>query len=213
MSAIIRLSHRRWPSILIMSLGLLLLAACNDVHVTLEPAPVPAPCSDRKDVLACKDLTFTSGQTERGRQPLDLGTVSQPGRYTLRLESANPPQSGHWLEWDYLALKANGRSLWQIGDSETPPDYSARAADEFCPASSSANCPTAFEVTAGKIDPAAFPATLNDGSVPSVYIDFVIAPEQTGADLVLTLSTLYATHTNPNVDGYHMQVTLRGPHS
>ncbi len=194
------------------TLWLPLLTACDAEVQVGTPTPGLAPCSSQTNVIACQDRTFTSGQTEQGRQRIDLGTVGKPGRYTLRLESANQPQSGHWLEWDYLALDANGRNLWQIGDSEAPPDYSARAGDEFCQASSSAKCQTAFDVTAGKVDPSTFPVTLNDGTVPAVYIDFGVAPEQADADLLLTLSTLYSTHTNPTVDGYRMQVTLRGPH-
>jgi hypothetical protein len=213
MSASIRLPHKRWSSVVIVVLWLPLLAACGDVEVKIgTPTPALAPCSNRTDVSVCKDLVFTSGRTERGRQRVDLGAAGQPGRYTLRLESANPSQSGHWLEWDYLALDADGKTMWQIGENEAPPDYSAQASDEFCKLITPANCQSAFEVAAGKVDPAAFPKTLNDGSNSAVYIEFIVTPEQAGSNLVLTLSTLYSTHTNPDVEGFRMQVTLRGPH-
>ncbi len=162
-------------------------------------------------------VTFTSavqelGTTETGRQNINLGRIKQPGRYILQLANDTPPFSEHWLEWDYLALKAGGSFIWQIGQDETPLDYNytGQATDEFCGTAACIDCRTGFEVVAGKIDERNFPKTLNDGEFPVIRIAFTVTQEQTGADLVLTLSTLYSSHL-PDTRDFRMQVTLQGP--
>src|SRR3990172_2912218 len=156
-------------------------------------------------------VTFTSavqeiGKKERGRQDIKVGRIKQPGRYILQLANDPPPFSGHWLEWDYLALKAGGSFIWQIGQDETPPD-----SDEFCSTAADTDCRTGFKVIAGKIiDERKFPKTLNDGEFPVIRIAFTVTQEQTGADLILTLSTLYSSPL-PDTRDFRMQVTLQGP--
>jgi hypothetical protein len=149
---------------------------------------------------------------EMGRQDISLGRIKQPGRYVLQLANDNAPRSNHWIEWDYLALKADGRFVWRFGQDETPPDYNytGKATDEFCNTAVRTNCKTVFEVVAGKIDERNFSKTLNDGEFPALMIVFTITPEQVGADLTLTLSTLYASHV-PDTRDFKMRVALYGP--
>lgn len=162
-------------------------------------------------------VTFTSavpelGTPETGRQRISLGRLKQPGQYILQLANDNPPFSGHWLEWDYLALEAGGRFVWWIGQEETTPDhnYTGPPTDEFCSTAAHTDCRTGFEVVAGKIDERKFPKTLNDGEFPVIRIAFTVTQEQTGADLLLTLSTLYSSHV-PDTRDFRMQISLQGP--
>ncbi len=162
-------------------------------------------------------VTFTSavpelGTPETGRQRINLGSLKQPGQYVLQLANDNPPFSGHWLEWDYLALEAGSRFLWWIGQDETTPDhnYTGSPTDEFCSTDPQTDCRTGFEVVAGRIDERKFPKTLNDGEFPVIRIAFTVTHEQTSADLSLTLSTLYSSHL-PDTKDFRMQVTLQGP--
>ena len=59
-------------------------------------------------------ITFTSGMD---RQTITF-KLHQPGQYRLVLENANPPWSGYYLQWDYLALKQGNTAIWDIGQSE-----------------------------------------------------------------------------------------------
>jgi hypothetical protein len=209
-----RFTSMRWlPGVLCLLLPFL-LAACG--RWILEPVPDPRE-TPMSRISIRTNLTFTAavpefGTPETGRQDINLGTVEQPGRYVLHLENDSPSNSGHWLEWDYLSLKAGDNFLWQIGQSETPPDlnYTGKVTDEFCSMAVPADCKTAFEVVSGKIDERSFPKTLNDGSVPAIAIGFRVPSEQTGTDLVLTLSTLYSSHV-PDTKHFKMRVILEGP--
>ena len=193
----------------------LLLAACG--RWTLVPVTVATPVCPATRISIRTNLTFTSavaelGTPETGRQDINLGALDQPGRYVLQLMNDSPSFSGHWLEWDYLSLTADDNFLWQIGQSETPPDlnYTGQVTDEFCSMAMPADCKTEFEVVAGKIDDRTFPKTLNDGAVPAVKIWFPVSAEQTGADLILTLSTLYSSHV-PDTRDFKLRVILEGP--
>ncbi len=193
----------------------LLLAACG--RWTFEPVPVATPVCPATRISIRTNLTFTSalpelGTPETGRQDINLGALDQPGRYVLQLMNDSPSFSGHWLEWDYLSLTAGDSFLWQIGQSETPPDlnYTGQVTDEFCSMAVPAECKIEFEVVSGKIDERSFPKTLNDGQVSEVKIKFQVAPEQTGTDLILTLSTLYSSHV-PDTRDFKMRVILAGP--
>jgi hypothetical protein len=193
----------------------LLLIARGRVTITIVSLPDTPPPA-QPGIAPSKTLTFTAavpelGTTETGRHDISLGRIEQPGRYVLQLANDNPPLSGHWIEWDYLALKAGGSFVWQIGQEETPPVYGPQASDEFCSTAEHTDCRTGFEVIAGRIDERSFPKTLNDGVFPVVRIVFTVAPEQKGADLALTLSTLYSSHL-PDAKDFKMQVTLFGPY-
>ena len=193
----------------------LLLIACARWTITIvslrNPPPPPPP-----GIVSSITLTFTAavpelGTPETGKQDVSLGRIEQPGRYVLQLANDNPPLSGHWIEWDYLALKAGDSFVWQIGQEETPPVYGPQASDELCSTAEHTDCRAGFEVNAGRIDERSFPTTLNDGVFPVVRIVFTVTPEQTRADLVLTLSTLYSSHV-PDTKDFRMQVTLYGPY-
>jgi hypothetical protein len=186
----------------------LLLAACGPWRMELLPEET-IKCAEPSPPVDLS-VTFTSavpefGSAETGRQDIKLGVLECPGQYVLRLKTDSPPYSNHWIEWDYVALKAGDQVLWQIGQSESPPDlnYTGSATDEFC----GTDCRSEFEVTAGHIDERAFPKTLNDGSQPAVAIRFAIPAEQKGADLILTLSTLYASHV-PDTRDFKLRVIL-----
>jgi hypothetical protein len=192
----------------------LLLIAGGRWTITIVSSPTTPP-PPQSGILSSQTLTFSAavpelGTTEAGKQDISLGRIEQPGRYVLQLANDNPPRSNHWIEWDYLALKAGGSSVWQIGQEETPP-YGPQASDEFCSTAEHTDCRAGFEVTAGRIDERSFPKTLNDGAFPVVRIVFNVAPEQTGADLDLTLSTLYSSHV-PDTKNFKMQVILYGPY-
>lgn len=217
MSTKIKLSQGiLFPFVLFLLLPLLLLA-CGRWTITIVSSPQVTPFT-QPGIVFSKTLTFTSavqelGTTETGRQRISLGSIKQPGLYVLQLANDNSPFSGHWIEWDYLALKAGDSFVWQIGQSETPPDYNytGQATDEFCDTGARTDCKTGFEVIAGKIDEHNLPKTLNDGVFPVIRIAFTVTQEQTGADLVLTLSTLYSSHV-PDTRDFRMQVTLQGPY-
>ncbi len=203
------------PSVLILHL-LLIAILVRNARITVAPGnPLCAAPTAGSAVVADKTVTLTAavkelGTLEAGRQDISLGKIQRPGRYILQLASGTPPFSGHWLEWDYLALRAGGLSLWEIGQSETPPEYGARANDEFCDTAARTDCQTALEVVAGRVDVRSLAKTLNDGIFPVVRIAFTVTQEQTAADLVLTLSTLYSSHL-PDTRDFTMQVTLQGP--
>ncbi len=193
----------------------LLLIAGGRWTITIVASPnTPAP--PQSGIVSSKTSTFTAavpelGTPEMGRQDISLGRVEHPGRYVLQLANETLPFSGHWIEWDYLALKAGGSFVWQIGQDETPPVYGPQASEEFCSTAEHTDCRTGFEVAAGRINERSFPKTLNDGEFPVIRIVFTVTPEQTGADLVLTLSTLYSSHV-PDTKGFKMQVALLGPY-
>jgi hypothetical protein len=152
-------------------------------------------------------LTFTSGapgtSAETGKQTI-LVRVSEPGRYTLILENANPLWSGRWLRWDYLALKQGDTAIWEIGEDEAPPTYSSEAASELCDPRSSSDCTATFVV--GSTNPSAFFFDLNDGERSRATVSFTLADQQTNADLTLVLSTLHSTHGD--IAHFKMKVTL-----
>lgn len=192
---------------------------CRHGKIIIVPANEAgyAPCLS-PTVAASKNITFTAavkelGTPETGRQSINLGRIQQPGRYILQLVTDDQPFSGHWLEWDYLALQAGDSFIWQIGQDETPPDYNytGQATDEFCDTGVRTDCKTEFEVIAGRIDERNVPKTLNDGDFPLIRIAFTVTPAQIGVDLVLTLSTLYSSHV-PATKDFRMQVTLQGPY-
>jgi hypothetical protein len=193
----------------------LLLIARGRWTITIVSSP-ETPLPAQPPIVSSKTVTFTAavpelGTLEIGNQDISLGSIGQPGRYVLQLANDNPPLSGHWIEWDYLALKAGGSFLWQVVQEETPPVYSPQAADEFCSTAEHTDCRAGFEVVDGRIDERSFPKTLNDGVFPVVRIVFTVAREQNGADLALTLSTLYSSHL-PDTRDFRMQVTLYGPY-
>jgi hypothetical protein len=200
--------------VLFLLLPLLLIARGRWIITIVSVPETPPPA--QPDIVSFKTLTFTAavpelGTSETGRQDISLGRIEQPGRYVLQLANDNPPLSGHWIEWDYLALKAGDSFVWQIGQDETPPVYGSLASNEFCSTAEHTDCRAGFEVVAGKIDERSFPKTLNDGGFPVVRLVFTVTPEQTGVDLVLTLSTLYSSHV-PDTEDFRMQVTLQGPY-
>lgn len=200
--------------IVLFLLPLLLVASGRwTITIVSSPNPLPPP---QPGIVAGETVTFTAavkelGTTETGKQDVNLGRIEAPGRYVLQLANDNPPLSNHWIEWDYLALKAGGSIDWQIGQEETPPVYGSLASDEFCSTTEHTDCRAGFEVVAGKIDERSFPRTLNDGGFPVVRLVFTVTPEQTGADLVLTLSTLYSSHV-PDTRDFKMRVILEGPY-
>ncbi len=184
--------------------------------ITIVSSPNPPPPPPQPGIVSSETLTFTAavkelGTTETGKQDVSLGRIEQSGRYVLQLANDNPPLSNHWIEWDYLALKAGNSFVWQIGQEETPPVYGPLASDEFCSTAEHTDCRAGFEVVAGRIDERSFPKTLNDGAFPVVRLVFTVAPEQKDADLFLTVSTLYASHL-PDTKDFKMQVTLYGPY-
>ena len=108
----------------------------------------------------------------------------------IQLESANRPQSGHWLVWDSLALyDEHDAPIWQLGDNEAPPDYSERAFDEF---QSTLTNKTDFYV--GIMPVTQFPKELNDGVFSHIALHFSLTSAQARSDLALFLDTLFATH-------------------
>ncbi len=147
-------------------------------------------------------LTFRSGIPEMSRQHVAI-QLDQPGQYTILLANDNPPWSGHWLIWDYLALKAGDIPIWEIGDAEAPPDYSDKAFSEFCDPQPSRDCETEF--TVGSTNVADFSKDLNDGLFPEARINFTLTEQQVGSNLTLILST-----TNQSADDFKMKVTFSG---
>jgi hypothetical protein len=148
-------------------------------------------------------LTFTSGAAERGKQMLKI-RVDQAGKYSIKLENDNPAWSGYWIVWDYIALKMNNKPIWEIGENESPPDFSEKASSEFCDPNQRTNCKTEF--TAGLTKSADFAKDLNDGVRPVATVNFTLTTEHANKDLILVLSTLYATHTG--AENFKMKVTL-----
>ncbi len=137
-------------------------------------------------------VTFTSGvNQETGRQEIRLGRLTA-GQYTLILHNVSPQYSEHWIIWDYLALKSGQDLVWEIGNSETPDDFSPTAYDEFCNPQTRNDCNTEFTVGATSVGD--FVKELNDGIFPTEKVHFEITEQQAQADLTLILSTLDSTH-------------------
>jgi hypothetical protein len=202
-------------SIVLFLLLTIVLIASGRWTMTIMFSPNP-PSPPQPGIISSETVTFTAaveelGTIETGKQDIHLGRIGAPGRYVLQLANDNPPLSNHWIEWDYLALKAGNSVAWYIGQEETPPDYSSSASDEFCTTAEHTDCRAGFEVVAGRIDERSFPKTLNDGVFPVIRIVFTVTPEQKGADLALTLSTLYSSHV-PDIKDFKMRVILEGPY-
>ena len=138
-----------------------------------------------------------------GRQTIPV-QVSEPGRYMLVLENANPAWSNHWLRWDYLALRQGDTSIWAIGEDEAPPIYSREAYTEFCDSRNSSDCAASFIV--GSTSTSAFSFDLNDGDNSRFTISFMLPEQYVNVDLNLVLSTLDSTHAG-SAD-FKMKVTL-----
>jgi len=154
--------------------------------------------------------TFTSGlRQENGRQKISVGELSS-GQYVLTLRNASPEYSGTWVVFDYLALKESSSeiSIWEIGISNTPPDYSQRSWKEFCDPKVRPDCTAEFII--GTTDVGDFVKELNDWEFTVVKIYFEITDEQANrlTDLDLVLSTLYSTHEG--ADEFKMEVSLAG---
>lgn len=150
-------------------------------------------------------LTFTSDpSSEKGRHRITVG-VDQPGQYAILLENANPTWSSYWVIWDYISLEKDNTPLWEIGEDETPPDYSREAFSEFCDpfggSGTQGDCTTEF--TVGLTDVKDFSKDLNDGLFPMARINFVLTDRHVRSELALVLSTL-------NAHGcFKMRVTLQ----
>lgn len=125
----------------------------------------------------------------------------EPGKNTILLESANTPETNHWLFWDSLTLKDPiGKGIWILGANEAPPDYSDSAFDEF-----DITPPYNSNFDVNSMAEGEFPAELNDSSFSKVYIHFNLTVLQANEDLSLFLDTLYATHTSAS----YFEVTVQ----
>ena len=154
---------------------------------TPQPTFISTPTAKPNHTM----LTFTSGDQERGRQAVAL-RVDQPGKYQIVMENANPINSGAWLIWDYLSLAVGSRLLWQLGNDDTPADYSAQAYAEFCDPQKR-TCRSEIDA-AGTTPSSEFRKDLNDGDNRIARIGFQLTEADVDKDLILTLSTLYSTH-------------------
>lgn len=170
--------------LLAVAAALLLLGACQITVSVVEPTPTPsAP-------LLATTLAFTSGVGPgTGRQVVPIRGLAA-GRYVLTLAQANPA-GDYWIVWDYIGLHRGEAALWAVGELEAPPDFTAAAFDELCPAGAS-GCTADFTVGATRAEE--FAAVLDAGERPRATIAFTLAEGDAGADLGLVLSTLYATH-------------------
>jgi hypothetical protein len=167
-------------------------------------SPPPIKDADTLKPGDSKVLTFTSGgSTESGRQMVNI-IADEVGQYTIKLENANPTGSGYWILWDYISLRKDNTTIWEIGEDEAPPDYSKRAYDEFCDFQRGQNCTNRF--TVGLTNVGEFSKTLNDGIFPNAEINFTITKQNVNSILTLVLSTLESTHGQP--DHFRMRVTF-----
>ena len=168
------------------------------------PPPPPSPPGPVIRAGESVILTFSSGEPlESGRQTVHL-QAGQAGQYALKLESANPALSGHWMVWDHLSLKEGKAPVWEIGEDETPTDYSPKAFSELCDPKARGDCVKQF--TIGSSRDRDFPSELNDGQINAVRINFSLTERQARSNLALVLSTLYSTH--PGIDHFKMKVAL-----
>lgn len=214
-----KLSPAAWGTIGVLGAALV-TAVIGPVLLRMLSEPAPPPPDPRppirssglsnsgeEPVLRAGEsviLTLSSGEPlERGRQTVHL-QAGQAGQYALKLESANPALSGYWMVWDYLSLKEGKTPVWEIGEDETPTDYSAKASSELCDPGVREDCTREF--TIGSTRDKDFPKELNDGEINAVQINFSLTEQQARSDLALVLSTLYSTH--PGVDHFKMKVTL-----
>lgn len=161
----------------------------------------PAPSTP--DVIFVTELTFTSGASEAGRQMVTI-QADQPGQYAIVLENANPTRSGYWITWDYISLKKDDTLIWEIGEDETPNDYTQEAFSEFCDPKIQEGCTTEFMVDSTRAED--FSKDLNDGEFPVARVNFTLTDQDVNADLTLVLSTLYSTHEGAG--HFKMKVTL-----
>jgi hypothetical protein len=139
-------------------------------------------------------LTFTS-RPEAGRQNIPL-RLDQPGRYMLILTQANPSQANppeqYWIIWDYIGLLQGDTPIWEIGESEAPPDYTEAAFGELCKPHIRSDCTNSFVV--GTTRAGDFVYDMNNGTRPGATIAFTITDQQANSTPTLVLSTLYASH-------------------
>ena len=194
--------NRLYP-ILLLLLGIIIVAACrnsgSDNNTNPQTTRKPG-----ETALLTEELVFRSGGfSEKGRQEISFQVDTQ-GQYMVLLENTHPERSGYWLVWDYIALSTNEDLIWEIGEDESPPDYSAAAYAEFCDPQRRESCITEFVVTESVVGQ--FSKDLNDGRSPSASIYFTLTDQHTNVDLNLVLSTLYSTHDN--ADQFVMRVTL-----
>jgi hypothetical protein len=146
-------------------------------------------------------LTFTS-QPEVGRQSILL-RLDQPGRYTLTFAQANPA-GPYWIIWDYIGLFQGNTPLWEIGESEAPPDYTDAAFSEFCKPHIRSDCTSEFVV--GTTSVGDFVYDINASERPTATITFTVADRQANSAPTLVLSTLYASHDT--IERFALKVSL-----
>jgi len=151
---------------------------------TSTPTATPTPALIKTTVL-----TFTS-RPEAGRQSIPL-RFDQPGRYMLVLTQANPT-GPYWIIWDYIGLLQGDTPLWEIGESETPSDYTEAAFGEFCEPHIRSDCTSSFIVGTTKVED--FVYDMNASERPGAIITFNITDQQANSASTLVLSTLYASH-------------------
>jgi eukaryotic-like serine/threonine-protein kinase len=153
-------------------------------------APTTIPTIAPTDTLIMATiLTFTS-QPEAGRQSIPL-RLDQPGRYTLTFAQANPA-GPYWIIWDYIGLLQGNTPLWEIGESEAPPDYTDAAFSEFCKPHIRSDCTSEFVV--GTTSVGDFVYDINANERPTATITFTVTDQQANSVPTLVLSTLYASH-------------------
>ena len=151
-------------------------------------------------------IVFT-GKPPKEHQQIDSVFLlfDEEGEYTLTLSNANTEYSGHWLYWDVIQLKDNGKVIWGIGDRETPENYSKLAFDEFC----DSNCEAEFIV--GKSASRNFTKELNDHSTKEVTIQFKVPAKLVRIPLTLDIRTLYSFHLDNDagqIDNFQMRIAL-----
>ncbi|WP_420631162.1 hypothetical protein [Candidatus Leptofilum sp.] len=166
---------------------------------TITSTPEPRILELGKNIF----LTFTSGEQERGLQTIVISEL-EPGWYSFEFESFNPPNSGYFIVWDYVALMDGRDIIWEIGQKEAPADFSPSAYQEFCDPNEQIGCE--FEYVVQSNEARDFPKEINDGDYPSVTVSFFLTEEESENDLMLILSTLYSTHTE--ADHFDMKVSL-----
>jgi hypothetical protein len=169
----------------------------------LFPLIINSDDSNKPPLLSESTLFFTSGsKNENGRKKITL-TAWYPGKYRLVFENANSIASGCWLIWDYIALKKAENSIWEIGNDDTPPDYSAKAFAEFGTSGVLTN-----KFIVGQTKPGDFVKEINDSDKTKVIIDFSLDQNETKIPLDLIISTLYSSHDA--IPGYKIKLSIYG---
>lgn len=105
--------------------------------------------------------------------------------------------------------ESNPELIWEIGVNDAPPDYTAKAFDEF-----DQRKPFNSHYYVDSDPCSNFSKEINEGEFPQIYIHYDLGEREADMDLKLSLDTLYATHEagpDNKISDYNLKIKVKPP--